>query len=277
MSEAACVAWYRNWPNDAFKHTYASALDGVLNNPTFLAQIRRDHRFFEAAFPTQALDTASKDYSALYTEPELTKRALTLYTLILHRFGFKLYDPQDGSFVVLEQRDNFTDVSALELLSNKVTLQENGTLLERVLRSLVLIGYPHYTIYLHNTLHRLFLAHDTWPTKGWMLERLNGMVEDLIMLDKQHKKAGTETRFSLWLKTWRRNDFRLEMVAREHKPSLQQQPIEIGARKAIHFCEHGVYMRTAQVNGSSQKMFLCLIEVQQPGTGHACSEKYACR
>jgi hypothetical protein len=231
------------------------------------------------AFPRQVLENTSNDYSALYTDPELTRRALTLYVVILHRLGFRLFDSVSGSFDLLSRKDGYADFLPHELFENKQVLHDHGQLLERVLRSLVLIGFPHYTIYLHNCIHRLHLGNDKLVSTGWMSARLDYMTEDLILLDRQHKESGSGDNFIEWIQSWRSNDFRKEFQSPEGVDEYKQKPITfIGSNKNnILFCDHGVYMRTAVVPGSSQKMFLCQIEVQKAGSGYSCDKKYPCR
>jgi len=280
MPEPLCVSWYRNQKLDLARFDCAAALDGIQNNTAFLAQIRNDPDFFTVAFPSMELETASANYSALYEEPELTKRALTLYVSILHRLGFRLYDPVAGTFDVLSRKDGFAEVLPIELFEDADRLLLYGLLIDRVLRALVLIGFPHYSIYLHNAIYRLYLQDNNYVARTWMVERLRGMTEDLILLDGQHRKAGPDApRFIQWIQTWRSNDFRKEFRARESQAEHQQRPIrhEGASQNIIKFCDHGVYMRTGSVHGSDQKMFKCQIEVQRPASGHACKQRYPCR
>jgi len=274
--------FYKNLEVRGYDLRYHEIIYGVENTPTFLTQIRTDEKFFEVAFPSIMRHVLSGgDFSELFTDKELTTRVLTLYVSILHRMGFRLYDPVSGSFDLLTRKNGFAEVLPDEIFRNKGAMDLFGPILEQIMRSLVLLGFGHYTIFLHNAIHRLYLENPAYGlTKSWLTNRFACISADLIYLSEQRQKEGsTSVPFSEWVQSWRSTEFKALLMSPEGDV-LTQEALKYtppgGAMNIIKFCSHGVYMRTIG-GGNSSKMFNCIIEVQNPGSDYKCNAKYACR
>lgn len=285
------ILFYKNIKVPSFEHTYEEVLTELEGNSTFLAQLRTNPNFLGLAFPTLGMVKANVDFSLLFIDKELTTRVFSLYVMILHRLGIKLYDAPTGRFEWLTMKDGFAEIVPDDIFKSKVAIQENGIILELILRAFPLMGFMNCATYIHNAIYKRIIRTEVDPfarNEWFNKSRLANITEDLIYLEENRKddleaKTTPLIPFTDWILGWRALAFKAglksvhtaeDVIAHKQKAINHQQ--KDGPRNVINMCEHGVYMRPAQQPGSTRKKFVCVIQAQSPSNPAACDKEYPC-
>lgn len=248
--------FFKNWAT-AYKKTYFDVIDELIGDPKAIDSFARDEDFLRIAFVTRAAIDASKEPTELYTEVELTKRVVYLYTLLLARLGIILKDTNQGIFEFIDAPSGFCTYAPKKLLSSIKDFDLYKQVLNNILRSFSMLGMIHYTCSLVNCFTAAtFSDPNCTKNNRFIVTQQKELAEDYLTLkqvadwnpDPSEFKALTTTRPSA-------TSFKITQI---NTPNGSQQ---------IKTCQHGVLMRREK----QTQTFICFLKFFAPEAKLGCN------
>jgi len=257
------VKFYAGIPCESYKYTAEQLTKTLIEDSACLDRLCSDQNFMEVALPDRSTMERNRTIEPLRTDTDMARRYLTLVLCLLRRLGFKCICPVvPVEFTIVEELDDNTSVTLHSFLSNKFKNEKYNALLERVIGSLTVLGYPDIAAYLYDCAFLIASRAADCNVVGrpWIEKVRRQLAEDYKFIADSEMEVRTPLRKEL-----------IEIsLTRESIDAKWRLPAAKVSNVPVPFCKHNVYLKAHFDDKIQKRQLACFIKECYPECKWAC-------